>query len=77
MTKEQALQEISNHMDILIDYEIVSKEVAQVLFMYITDSVDKIENKIELTKEGIDTLTYWNILKNSKDGYGDEFKNPS
>jgi hypothetical protein len=77
MTKEQALQEISNHMDILIDYEIVSQEVAQVLFMYITDSVDKIENKIEITQEGLDTLAVWRSIKNNNNDYGDEFKNPS
>ena len=45
--------------------------------MYIADSVDKIDTNVKITKDGLDSLTYWNMVKNSKDDYGDEFKNPS
>jgi hypothetical protein len=45
--------------------------------MYITDSVGKIESKIEITQEGLDTLAVWRSIKNNNNDYGDEFKNPS
>lgn len=43
MNKKQALAQISEHLDILSNYEVINENTAEILFMYITEIIEQIE----------------------------------
>jgi hypothetical protein len=75
MNKEQAIQQIANHLELLTDYDVLEANLAETLFSYITEIVEQIQ--VEITGEDIakNVIALWGNLKDStkEHGYGDEF----
>lgn len=73
MTKEQALQEIANHLNLLIDYDVINATLGDTLF----ENLERIVNGIDQTQDTYDeqanVLNLWENVKNEK---GNDFDTP-
>lgn len=70
MNKKQALAQISEHLDILSNYEVINENTAEILFMYITEIIEQIEETDPDTAraKAIDNLVQlWSDIKDKDD----------
>jgi hypothetical protein len=71
MTKEQALQEILKHLELLIDYDVIDATFAHTFFGHISEIVSEIDESYEEEQSNI--LNLWDNIKNNK---GEDFDTP-
>jgi molybdopterin/thiamine biosynthesis adenylyltransferase len=64
MTKEQALQEISKHLELLTDYDVIEATFADTLFGYLSEIISEIDDTYEQEQSNI--LSLWENIKNNK-----------
>lgn len=70
MNKKQALAQISEHLDILSNYEVINGSTAEMLFMYITEIIEQIEETdpdIARAKAIDNLVQLWSDIKNKDD----------
>jgi hypothetical protein len=71
MNKKQALQEISKHLEMLTDYDVIEATFADTLFGYLSEIISEIDNSYEQEESNI--LSLWENIKNNK---GEDFDTP-
>lgn len=70
MNKKQALAQISEHLDILNNYEVINENTAEILFMYITEIIEQIEETdpdIARAKAIDNLVQLWSDIKDKDD----------
>lgn len=70
MNKKQALAQISEHLDILSNYEVINENTAEILFMYITEIIEQIEETdpdIARAKAIDNLVQLWSDIKDKDD----------
>lgn len=75
MNKEQAIQTLANHLEMLTDYDVLEANLAETLFSYISEIIEQIDESQDDTN--IDNVVeIWTSLKESKkeDGFGEDFQ---
>ena len=79
MNKEQAIHQITKHLELLTDYDVLEINLADTLLSYLTEIVEQIEVDITGQEIAKSLIKHWGEMKDSKKdtGYGDDFKNPS
>lgn len=71
MNKKQAIQEISKHLEMLTDYDVIEATFADTLFGYLSEIISEIDNSYEQEESNI--LSLWENIKNNK---GEDFDTP-
>lgn len=75
MNKEQAIQALASHLEMLVDYDVLEVNLAETLHVYISEIINEIDE--DKNKTNIDNVVeIWSTLKDSKkdDGFGEDFQ---
>lgn len=65
MTKEQALTKISNHLELLTDYDVIEATFADTLFTYLGEIIMDIDENVDdsRVKALADMMDLWSNIK--------------
>lgn len=73
MNKEQAIQKIANHLELLTDYDVLQVNLAETLFTYISEIVEQIDETDDSDDPLNNLINIWDNIKETK---GEDFDTP-